>query len=56
MNPCRRLLAGAERDLIAFHGLAVSWAERYVPAHAGSLTAALARALDVLPEGASRAR
>jgi hypothetical protein len=48
-----RLLADAERDLIAFHDLAASWAERYIPAHAALLAAALARALDVLPEVAS---
>ncbi|GGU92339.1 hypothetical protein GCM10010182_04470 [Actinomadura cremea] len=46
-----RLIVDAERDLIAFHGLAASRAERYIPAHAVPLTAALARALDVLPRG-----
>ncbi|MFB4308225.1 hypothetical protein [Actinomadura sp. GTD37] len=46
----RRLLAGVERDLIALHRLAASWAERYVPDRA----APLARALDVPPEGSQR--
>ncbi|GAA1794150.1 hypothetical protein [Actinomadura chokoriensis] len=50
----RRLLAGVERDLTAFHRLAASWAERYVPDRAAPLTAALARALDVPPEGSQR--
>ncbi|MFA1549902.1 hypothetical protein [Actinomadura chokoriensis] len=50
----RRLLAGVERDLIAFHRLAASWAERYVPDRAAPLAAALGRALDVLPEGSQR--
>jgi hypothetical protein len=51
----RRLLAGVERDLIAFHRLAASWAERYVPDRAAPLAAALARALlDVPSEGSQR--
>ncbi|MBE1532883.1 hypothetical protein H4W34_002716 [Actinomadura algeriensis] len=45
----RRLLADAERDLIAFHALAASWAEQHIAAHAVPLTAALARALDIRP-------
>ena len=44
----RRLLAGAERDLADFLGLAATWAARQLPGHALQVTAALARAL-VLP-------
>ncbi|WP_233617999.1 hypothetical protein [Actinomadura sp. WAC 06369] len=43
----RRLLAEAERDLIAFHRLAAAWAARYVPDHTGPVVTALARVLDI---------
>ncbi|WP_457456865.1 hypothetical protein [Streptomyces sp. TE5632] len=41
----RRLLTGAERDLVEFLRLAAAWATRHLPGHAASVTAALARAL-----------
>ncbi|MCX4581902.1 hypothetical protein [Streptomyces sp. NBC_01481] len=43
----RHLLAGAERDLADFLGLAADWAAQHLPNHATSLTVALARALDL---------
>jgi hypothetical protein len=43
----RLLLAGAERDLAAFLRLAADWAAAQLPGHAGPVTAALARALDM---------
>ncbi|MCX4753598.1 hypothetical protein [Kitasatospora purpeofusca] len=43
----RRLLAGVERDLTAFHALAAEWAALHLPDHAGPVTAALADALDL---------
>jgi hypothetical protein len=43
----RLLLAGAERDLAAFLQLAADWAAAQLPGHAGPVTAALARALDM---------
>ncbi|MEV6525690.1 hypothetical protein AB0M43_27450 [Longispora sp. NPDC051575] len=41
----RRLLDGAERDLVGFLRLAADWAARYLPDHAAPVTAALTRAL-----------
>ncbi|HEY9368306.1 hypothetical protein [Streptomyces sp.] len=41
----RRLLAGAERDLVAFLGAATEWTSRYLPDHALPVTGALATAL-----------
>ncbi|WP_199863629.1 MULTISPECIES: hypothetical protein [unclassified Streptomyces] len=44
----RRLLAGAERDLVGFHALAADWAAEHLPlGHAGPVTAAVARVLDL---------
>ncbi|MEU9398242.1 hypothetical protein [Streptomyces sp. SID4985] len=43
----RRLLADAERDLAAFHRLAIGWAALHVPDYAVPVCAALARALDL---------
>jgi hypothetical protein len=43
------LLAGAEHDLANFLSLAADWLSQYLPAHASSVTAALARALDTPP-------
>ncbi|WP_459651542.1 hypothetical protein [Kitasatospora sp. Ki12] len=43
----RHLLAGAERDLTYFLALATAWARRRIPEHAGPVTAALARVLDL---------
>ncbi|MDQ8705224.1 hypothetical protein RCO28_22395 [Streptomyces sp. LHD-70] len=43
----RRLLAAAEHDLQAFHGLASAWCATQLPDAAGELTEALARALAV---------
>ncbi|MFE0699089.1 hypothetical protein [Streptomyces sp. NPDC058872] len=43
----RRLLADAERDLAAFHRLAIGWAALHLPDHADPVCAALARALDL---------
>jgi hypothetical protein len=43
----RRLLAEAERDLAGFLQLAVDWAAQHLRNHAASVTAALARALDL---------
>ncbi|MFD8320318.1 hypothetical protein [Kitasatospora purpeofusca] len=43
----RRLLAGVERDLTAFHTLAAGWAAHHLPGHAGPVTAALAEALNL---------
>ncbi|MFG2949784.1 hypothetical protein [Streptomyces adustus] len=45
----RRLLAGAQQELQDFLGLAGTWAEQHLPVHAGAVTAALARALDLAP-------
>lgn len=46
----RGMLAGVERDLTAFLGLAVAWAAVHVPGHDRAVVvAALARALDVPP-------
>ena len=41
----RALLAGAERDLLAFHAAAGAWASRHLPDQATPVRAALARAL-----------
>ncbi|MFI8292157.1 hypothetical protein ACIGBL_23755 [Streptomyces sp. NPDC085614] len=41
----RTLLAGVERDLLAFHTAADAWASRYLPDQAPLVRAALARAL-----------
>ncbi|WP_329620007.1 hypothetical protein OG357_05205 [Streptomyces sp. NBC_01255] len=43
----RHLLAGAERDLTDFLALAADWSSRHLPAHCTSVTAALARVLDL---------
>jgi hypothetical protein len=43
----RLLLAGVERDLADFLQLAARWAATHLPAHAGAVTTALARALDM---------
>ncbi|MEU1077290.1 MULTISPECIES: hypothetical protein [unclassified Streptomyces] len=45
----RRLLTGAQQDLQDFLSLAGTWAEQHLPAHAGAVTAALARAVDLAP-------
>ncbi|WP_448321338.1 hypothetical protein [Streptomyces sp. CO7] len=49
VDEVRGLVAGAERDLRDFLGLAGTWAEQHLPAHAATVTAALARALDLTP-------
>ncbi|MFD0277937.1 hypothetical protein ACFVHB_29070 [Kitasatospora sp. NPDC127111] len=46
----RRLVAGAEADLVAFLALADTWAADHLPDHREPLAAALARALDLAPE------
>lgn len=43
----RPLIDGAERDLAAFHALAVDWSSRYLPDHRAAVTTALARVLDI---------
>ncbi|MEU9377607.1 hypothetical protein AB0D94_28075 [Streptomyces sp. NPDC048255] len=43
----RHLLAGAERDLADFLALAADWASKHLPRHCTSVTAALARVLDL---------
>ncbi|WP_406268405.1 hypothetical protein OHT93_14065 [Streptomyces sp. NBC_00191] len=43
----RQLIAGAERDLAEFLGLAAGWAAQHLPNHAASVAVALARALDL---------
>ncbi len=43
----RRLLAGAERDLIDFLQLAAAWTSLHLPDYAPSVTSALGRALDL---------
>lgn len=45
----RRLVVGAQQDLQDFLGLAGTWAEQHLPSHAAAVTAALARALDLVP-------
>ena len=45
----RTLVTGAQRDLQDFLGLAGTWADQQVPAHAAAVSAALARALDLGP-------
>ncbi|WP_030655257.1 MULTISPECIES: hypothetical protein [Streptomyces] len=45
----RRLVTNAQQDLQDFLGLAGTWAEQHLPAHAAALTTALARALDLPP-------
>ncbi|KWT56674.1 hypothetical protein ADL21_37470 [Streptomyces albus subsp. albus] len=47
----RHLLTDAERDLDAFLALAASWTAHHTPDHAASVTAALARCLDVRAPG-----
>ncbi|MFG2404949.1 hypothetical protein ACGFR8_11575 [Streptomyces brevispora] len=49
VDQVRRLVAGAQQDVQDFLSLAGTWAERHLPAHAGAVTAALARALDLAP-------
>ena len=51
----RRLLAGAEHDLVSFLALAADWAVQHLPGHAAPVTAALARALDLPPPAERRA-
>ncbi|MEU1595881.1 hypothetical protein ABZ468_24215 [Streptomyces sp. NPDC005708] len=43
----RRLLAGAERDLLDFLHLAAAWAARHLTDYATPVTSALGRALDL---------
>ncbi|MFE5586172.1 hypothetical protein [Kitasatospora sp. NPDC056531] len=43
----RHLLAGAERDLADFLALAADWVFQHLPGHWASVTAALARVLDL---------
>ncbi|MFM9499040.1 hypothetical protein ACKI1Q_36255 [Streptomyces galilaeus] len=43
------LVTGAQQDLQDFLSLAETWAEQHLPAHAAAVTAALARALDLVP-------
>ena len=43
----RRLLAGAERDLIDFLHLAAAWTSVHLPDRAASVTSALGRALEL---------
>ncbi|MFI1658855.1 hypothetical protein ACH4ZU_28700 [Streptomyces sp. NPDC020472] len=43
----RRLLVGAERDLVDFLQLAAAWAARHLPAYAAPVASALGRALDL---------
>ncbi|MEU8583224.1 hypothetical protein [Streptomyces abikoensis] len=47
VSELRRLLATAERDLADFLQLAADWAAQHLPDHASSVTAALARALNL---------
>ncbi|MFC4516692.1 hypothetical protein ACFPEN_27655 [Streptomyces ehimensis] len=47
LSELRRLLATAERDMADFLQLAADWAAQYLPDHAASVTAALARALNL---------
>lgn len=49
VNQVRGLVAGAQQDLRDFLSLAGTWAEQHLPAHAAAVTAALARALDLVP-------
>lgn len=43
----RRLLAGAEHDLIDFLQLAATWTYQHLPEYAAPVTSALGRALDL---------
>ncbi|MFD5890551.1 hypothetical protein ACFWHQ_31890 [Streptomyces sp. NPDC060334] len=49
VDQVRTLVAGAQRDLQNFLSLAGTWAEQHLPTHAATVTAALARALDLAP-------
>ncbi|MFF7725901.1 hypothetical protein [Streptomyces sp. NPDC008001] len=49
VDQVRALVTGARQDLQGFLGLAGTWAEQHLPAHAPAVTAALARALDLEP-------
>ncbi|MFD5569529.1 hypothetical protein [Streptomyces cadmiisoli] len=49
VDQVRTLVTGAQQDLQNFLGLAGTWAEQHLPAHAPAVTAALARALDLGP-------
>ncbi|MGA4800488.1 hypothetical protein [Streptomyces lavendulocolor] len=49
VDQVRRLVAGAQQDLQDFLSLAGTWAEQHLPTHAGAVTAALSRALDLAP-------
>ncbi|WP_405019814.1 hypothetical protein OHV05_26115 [Kitasatospora sp. NBC_00070] len=45
------LLAGVQRDLLAFLGLLANWADRYAPGSAEALVAAFDRALEITAAG-----
>jgi hypothetical protein len=49
VDQVRTLVTGAQRDLRDFLGLAGTWAEQNLPAHAAAITAALARTLNSGP-------
>ncbi|WP_368661564.1 hypothetical protein [Streptomyces sp. NA04227] len=49
VDQVRTLVSGAQQDLRNFLGLASTWAEQHLPAHAAAVTAALARAMDLGP-------
>ncbi|MFJ7628478.1 hypothetical protein ACIQZN_18495 [Streptomyces sp. NPDC097595] len=49
VDQVRGLVAGAQRDVRDFLGLAGTWAGQHLPEHATAVTAALARALDLAP-------
>ncbi|WP_327436646.1 hypothetical protein OG279_38345 (plasmid) [Streptomyces sp. NBC_01201] len=49
VDQIRTLVTGAQQDLQDFLSLAETWAEQHLPTHAAVVTAALARALDLVP-------
>ncbi|MFI0812091.1 hypothetical protein [Streptomyces echinatus] len=49
VDQVRRLVADARQDVQDFLGLAGTWTEQHLPAHAAAVTTALARALDLAP-------
>ncbi|MEU1370564.1 hypothetical protein ABZ454_31100 [Streptomyces sp. NPDC005803] len=49
VDQIRTLVTGAQQDLQDFLSVAGIWAEQHLPAHAAAVTAALARALDLVP-------
>ncbi|MET7889310.1 hypothetical protein ABZU45_40965 [Streptomyces avermitilis] len=49
VDQVRTLVADAQQDLQGFLSVAGTWAEQHLPAHAAAVTAALARALDLVP-------